>query len=103
MLLAGMFIDSASFTIILAPLFLPIATMYGVDPVHLGIIMILNGAIGMYTPPFGINLFVASSVSKVPVSKIIPVVVPFIFISLITLVVITYVEQISLFLPSILK
>lgn len=103
MLIAGMFIDSASFTIILAPLFLPIATSFGIDPVHLGIIMILNGAIGMFTPPFGLNLFVASGVSKQPVAKIIPGVMPFILLSLITLALITYIEQISLFLPNIMR
>lgn len=103
MLLAGMFIDSASFTIILAPLFLPIAMQYGIDPIHLGIIMILNGAIGMYTPPFGLNLFVASSISKTPVSKIIPGVIPFILLSLIVLFGVTYFEQISIWLPNLFK
>lgn len=103
MLLAGMFIDSASFTIILAPLFLPIATNYGIDPVHLGVIMILNGALGMFTPPFGLNLFVASGVSKVPVAGIIRGVIPFILLSLVTLFLVIYIEEISLFLPNLFK
>lgn len=103
MLIAGMFIDSASFTIILAPLFLPIALHFGIDPVHLGVIMILNGAIGMFTPPFGLNLFVTSGISKVPVSRIISGIIPFILLSLITLLLVTYVEQITMFLPTILK
>lgn len=103
MLLAGMFIDSASFTIILAPLFLPIAINYGIDPVHLGVIMILNGAIGMFTPPFGLNLFVASGVSKVPVAGVIRGVMPFLFLSLITLLLVVYIEEISLFLPNLFK
>ncbi|WNS73693.1 TRAP transporter large permease [Bacillus sp. DTU_2020_1000418_1_SI_GHA_SEK_038] len=103
MLIAGMFIDSASFTIILAPLFLPIALHFGIDPVHLGVIMILNGAIGMFTPPFGLNLFVASGISKVPVARIISGVIPFIILSLITLLLVTYIEQITMFLPNFLK
>lgn len=103
MLIAGMFIDSASFTIILAPLFLPIALHFGIDPVHLGVIMILNGAIGMFTPPFGLNLFVASGISKVPVARIISGVIPFIVLSLLTLLLVTYIEEITMFLPTILK
>lgn len=103
MLLAGMFIDSASFTIILAPLFLPIAQNYGIDPVHLGVIMILNGAIGMFSPPFGLNLFVASGISKTPVAGVIRGVMPFLLLSLLTLLLVIYIEEISLFLPNLFK
>ena len=69
MLIAGMLIDPASFQMILAPLFLPLAKSVGVDPVHLGIIMVVNGAIGMFTPPFGLNLFVATSITKIPLGS----------------------------------
>ncbi|RXT06937.1 TRAP transporter large permease [Ammoniphilus sp. CFH 90114] len=103
MLIAGMFIDSASFTIILAPLFLPIAATFGIDPVHLGIIMILNGAIGMFTPPFGLNLFVAAGIAKIPVTKVMYGVAPFILLALIVLLLVTYIEGISLFLPEMMK
>jgi C4-dicarboxylate transporter, DctM subunit len=103
LLIAGMFIDPASSTMILAPLFLPLALQVGIDPVHLGIVMVVNGALGMFTPPFGLNLFVASSVSGLPVSKIVKGVIPFLLISLITLMLITYVESISLWLPRMLK
>ena len=100
-LVAGMFIDGASIITILGPLFFPIAVSSGIDPIHLGIVMTVNSAIGMYTPPFGLNLFVASSISKQPILKISKAVIPFILLSLIALAIITYVPQISLWLPRI--
>lgn len=103
LLVAGMFIDGASSTTILAPLFLPLALNYGIDPVHLGIIMVVNGAIGMFTPPFGLNLFVATGVSKEPISRIMKGVVPFVIISLIVMVIVTYVPQVSMFLVNSMK
>jgi len=103
LLIAGMFIDPASSTTILAPLLLPLALSYGIDPVHLGIIMVVNGAIGMYTPPFGLNLFVATGISSVSISRIIKGVVPFIFLSLITMALVTYIPIISLWLPQMMK
>lgn len=98
-LVAGMFIDGASIITILGPLFFPIAVSSGIDPIHLGIVMTVNSAIGMYTPPFGLNLFVASSISKQPILKISKAIIPFILLSLIALAIITYVPQISLWLP----
>lgn len=103
LLIAGMFIDPASATTILAPLFLPLALSYGIDPVHLGIIMVVNGAIGMFTPPFGLNLFVATGVSKEPISKIIKGVTPFVAISLIIMAIVTYVPQVTMFLVNTMK
>ncbi|MBU5312597.1 TRAP transporter large permease subunit [Tissierella carlieri] len=103
LLVAGMFIDPASATTILAPLFLPLAINYGIDPIHLGIIMVVNGAIGMFTPPFGLNLFVATGVSKEPVSKIISGIVPFVILSLITMAIVTYVPQVTMFFVNTMK
>lgn len=99
LLIAGMFLDGASITTILGPLFLPIATSAGVDIVHLGIIMVVNSAIGMFTPPFGLNLFVASSITKQPMLKVAKGAVPFIVMSLIALLLVTYIPDISLWLP----
>lgn len=99
LLIAGMFLDGASITTILGPLFLPIAVSAGVDTVHLGIIMVVNAAIGMFTPPFGLNLFVASSITKQPMLKVAKGALPFIFMSLIALLLVTYVPEISLWLP----
>lgn len=103
LLIAGMFIDPASAATILAPLFLPLAVSFGIDPIHLGIIMVVNGALGMFTPPFGLNLFVATGISDIPISRIIKGAVPFILISLITMAIITFVPQLSLWLPAVLK
>jgi len=100
MLIAGMFVDGVAFILILAPIFLPIAMEIGVDPVHLGIIMVANGAVGMFTPPFGLNLFVACGVTKSPYSKVVKGVWPFIAISLLILIVITYIPEISMWLPN---
>lgn len=102
MLIAGMFIDGSAFILILAPIFLPIATRIGIDPIHLGIIMVVNGAIGMFTPPFGLNLFVATSVTKLSYSKVVKGIWPFIAISIISLIVITYLPSISMWLPNLL-
>lgn len=103
LLITGMFIDPASSTTILAPLLLPLALSYGIDPVHLGIIMVVNGAIGMYTPPFGLNLFVATGISSVSISRIIRGVTPFILLSLLTMALVTYLPIISLWLPKMMK
>lgn len=102
LLIAGMFLDGASITTILGPLFLPIALQAGVDIVHLGIIMVVNAAIGMFTPPFGLNLFVAASITKQPMLKVAKGSVPFIIMSLIALLLVTYVPEISLWLPKMI-
>jgi len=105
MLIAGMLIDPASFQMILAPIFLPIAVKFGVHPVHLGIIMVVNGAIGMFTPPFGLNLFVATGITKVPLREIIKpeVVGPWIILGIGALLIITYLPaEVILLLPKLL-
>ncbi len=98
-LLAGMFIDGASITTILAPLFYPIAIRTGIDPVHLGIVIVVNSAIGMFTPPFGLNLFVATGVTDQPLSQVTKGIFPFICVTIIALLIITYIPEISLWLP----
>ena len=102
LLIAGMFIDPASIQTIMSPLFLPIATKVGVSPVHLGIIMVVNGAIGMFTPPFGLNLFVASSCTGIGLGLLIRTVLPWILLSVFALLLITYIPAISMFLPDML-
>lgn len=98
-LIAGMFMAGASAIIILVPLVYPIAMKLGINPIHLGTVLTANLAIGMFTPPFGLNLFVASGVTKLPISKIVSGVIPFIIISLIALLIITYIPAVSLFIP----
>ena len=103
LLIAGMLIDGASIILILGPLLLPVAQKVGVDSLHLGIIMVVNTAIGMFTPPFGLNLFVAGTVDEEwTMDKIIPSILPFIWVSLIPLLIVTYVPQVSLWLPRLI-
>lgn len=99
LLVAGMFIDGSSAIIITAPLIYPIAMQLGINPIHLGVIMVANAAIGMFTPPFGLNLFVAGPATGESMGNIMKGVIPFVIISIIALLFITYIPEISLFLP----
>lgn len=101
LLIAGMFIDPNSAQVILIPLLFPIAQAIGVDPVHLGIIVTLNLAIGMYTPPFGLNLFVSGGVFQASYRELVMAVMPFIAVSMVALALITYIPSISLLIPQI--
>lgn len=98
LLIAGMFLDTSAAVLIFTPLFLPIVMELGIDPVHFGVIMIVNLAIGMITPPFGLNLYVAAGISKMPIMEIIKGALPFIIILIMALFVIMFVPQLSLFL-----
>lgn len=99
LLVAGMFIDPNSAQVILIPLLFPIAQAIGVDPVHLGIIVTINLAIGMYTPPFGLNLFVSGGVFQASYRELVVAVMPFIAVSLVGLALITWIPSISLLIP----
>lgn len=101
-LIAGMFLEPNSTLVVLTPLFYPIATQLGVDPVHLGIILVLNISIGMYTPPFGFNLFVSMGIFNAPMRKIVTGLIPFIAVSLVALFLTTYIPWLSLWLPKLL-
>ncbi|GAB3489118.1 TRAP transporter large permease [Marinomonas epiphytica] len=102
MLIAGFFLDSASAIIVLAPLLTPIATQVGIDPVHFGIINLVNYSVGMVTPPVGLNLFVAVAISKMGLFEIFKGCLPFVGIMLIGLLIITYVPWLSMAIPSLL-
>jgi len=102
MLVAGFFLDSASAIIVLAPLMTPIAAQVGIDPVHFGIINLVNYSVGMITPPVGLNLFVAVSISKMGLFEIFKGCIPFLLILLVGLMIITYVPWLSLAIPSYL-
>ncbi len=103
LLIAGMFMDPNSAIVVLVPLLLPIAVAAGIDMIHFGIIMTVNLAIGMFTPPFGLNLFVSTSIFNVSVGKVVRGVIPFILVYLVSLLVISYVPDISLWIPNVLK
>jgi C4-dicarboxylate transporter DctM subunit len=101
LLIVGMFMEGIAAIVILAPLFFPIAVKMGIDPLHLGIIMVSNLALGNFTPPFGLNLFVAGGVTGLPMSEIIGASMKFILVTLIGLIVISYVPAISTLLPKL--
>ncbi len=94
--LIGMFIETSAAIIVLAPILAPVAIFFGIDPVHFGIIMVVNLALGMITPPFGVNLFAACTVARISLDRIITQLVPFVGVVLLCLMVITYVPGISL-------
>lgn len=96
LLLVGMFIETSAAILVLAPILAPIAIAYGVDPVHFGLIMVLNLALGMITPPLGVNLFAACSVAKIPVERIIPQLLWFVITVFACLMIVTYVPAVSL-------
>ncbi len=98
-LIAGMFMDGSGAVTILAPIVYPIGLLMGVDPIHLGVIITANLAVGMITPPVGLNLFVAQNVSGVPILKMMRGCFPFLICDLIALLLITYIEPISMFIP----
>ena len=92
----GMFIETSAAIIVLAPILVPVAIHFGVDPVHFGIIMVVNLAMGMITPPFGVNLFAACTVAKISLDRIVGHLLPFVLVIMACLMLITYVPQISL-------
>lgn len=100
-LIAGCFIDGNSIMYIFVPIFLPVALQLGYSPIALGVVLVMNVAIGMVTPPVGCNLYVACGISGIQVKEIIKPVVPYIIASTIALLLVTYIPQISLFLPTI--
>ena len=94
--LIGMFIETSAAIIVLAPILAPVAMHFGIDPVHFGLVMVVNLALGMITPPFGVNLFAACTVARISLDRIIKDLVPFVIVVLSCLMVITYVPAISL-------
>ena len=98
LLLAGSFLEPPAAILILTPLLLPIVRGVGVDPIHFGIIVAVNLSLGMYTPPFGLNLFSSQAIFDAPLSRIYLGVLPFLLINFIALMIITYVPAISLVL-----
>ena len=98
LLIVGMFMETSSAILILAPVLLPVAMALGVDPIHFGIIMIMNLEIGMMTPPLGLNLFIASGLTGMGVLKVTKAAMPSVAVLLVALLIVTFVPQISLFL-----
>lgn len=102
LLIVGCFLDPTSAIIVLTPLFMPLVRALGIDPIHFGIVMTVNIAIGMFTPPFGLNIFVAQSVLGVPLDTIYRGVLPFAVVQIAALLIITYWPGLSLYLTAAL-
>jgi C4-dicarboxylate transporter DctM subunit len=102
LLAAGNFMEPSAILLIMAPILFPIATQLGIDPIHLGIIMVVNMEIGMLTPPVGLNLFVTAGITGNSIGWVIKAVLPWLLLLLLFLIIITYVPQVSLFLPEYL-
>lgn len=102
LLIGGQFMEPSGLIVIVAPLVFPIAIELGIDPIHLGIIMVVNMEIGMITPPVGLNLFVTSGVSGLPVLSVVRAAMPFLAILFLFLIMVTYIPWLSTFLPTAL-
>ena len=102
LLIAGNFMEPSSVLLIMAPILFPIAIKLGIDPIHLGIIMVVNMEIGMLTPPVGLNLFVTSSITGMPLIEVIKSTLPWLLLMLGFLLMITFIPQISTYLPTLL-
>ena len=100
LLIAGNFMEPSSIIMIMVPLLLPVATMLGIDPIHFGVIITINMELGMLTPPVGLNLFVASGITGEPIKEVVKSVLPWFLVLLIGLLLITYIPEISLWLPN---
>lgn len=102
LLIAGMFMEPTGIILILAPILFPIAMELGIDPVHLGIIMVVNLEIGLVTPPIGLNLFVTAGITKMTIGQVVKAASPWLILLLGFLVFVTYIPAISLWLPKLL-
>jgi C4-dicarboxylate transporter DctM subunit len=102
LLIGGQFMEPSGLLIIVAPLVFPIAIALGIDPIHLGIIMVVNMEIGMITPPVGLNLFVTAGVAQMSVSNVIKAALPWVGIMFMFLIIVTYVPAVSTWLPTML-
>lgn len=98
LLIVGTFLETSAAIVILAPILVPVVLAAGIDPVHFGVIMVVNLAIGMVTPPVGINLFVASNIANIRLEHIVRAIIPFIIILIVDVLIISFIPSISLLL-----
>ncbi|WP_299693411.1 TRAP transporter large permease [uncultured Tateyamaria sp.] len=102
LLIGGQFMEPSGLLVIVAPLVFPIAIELGIDPIHLGIIMVVNMEIGMITPPVGLNLFVTSGVAGMPMMRVVRAALPFLAVLFVFLIMVTYIPAISTWLPTLM-
>ncbi len=103
LLIIGTLINASAAVVILTPIFLPVAERLGIDPLFFGVLMVVNLAIGCITPPVGLDLFVASAISKVPIERVMQATLPYLYALLLSLVVLTLCPAIITFLPNLLR
>lgn len=103
LVIVGFFLEGVPTILIFAPLLVPAAQNLGIDPVHFAIIMVVNIELGLITPPVGINLFVASSISGMPVLKVFQATLPWMIATIVTLLIVTYFPPLSMFLPGLMQ
>ncbi len=102
LLMAGNFMEPSSIMLIFAPIIFPVAMQLGIDPIHLGVLMVVNMEIGMCTPPVGLNLYVTSGIAKMGLTDVVIAVWPWLLTMLVFLVVVTYWPPLSIWLPKTL-
>ncbi len=100
LLIGGQFMEPSGLIVIVAPIVFPMAMQLGIDPIHLGIIMVVNMEIGMITPPVGLNLFVTSGVAGMPIMRVVRAALPFLGVLFVFLILVTYVPELSTWLPN---
>ena len=103
LLVLGCIMDMSPIILIATPILLPIAQSIGIDPIQFGVMVILNCGIGLLTPPVGAVLFIGSAVAKLPMEKVVKATLPFYLCMIITLLLVTFVPAISMFIPNLLK
>jgi C4-dicarboxylate transporter DctM subunit len=101
LVVVGLFLEGVPVILLFMPVLFPAATALGVDPVHFGIVVVVNIELGLVTPPVGLNLFVGTSISNMPVEEVFKACLPWAAVTLIVLALVTYVPEISLFLPNL--
>jgi TRAP-type C4-dicarboxylate transport system permease large subunit len=102
LLLLGMIMDMAAIILIATPIFLPIAASIGMDPIHFGIIMMLTLGLGLITPPVGVTLFIGSAISGEKIGPLSKNMLPFYLLFIIAILIVTFIPQVSMFLPNLL-
>jgi len=102
LLFVGCFLDTGTALLVLSPLLLPIAKQIGVDPIHFGVIVVMNLTIGGFHPPFGLNIFVCQALFKTPSQTLYIGLIPFVAIAILALMLVTYIPAISLWIMHLL-
>jgi C4-dicarboxylate transporter DctM subunit len=102
LLVLGCFLEGTTLLLVFVPVLLPTAQALGIDPVHFGVVAVLNIMIGLITPPYGLLLFMMTRIAEVPLSELVREILPFLLVMIATLMVITFVPDLVLFLPRLL-